>query len=357
MLDSSLIHDFLIHDYQNYLTHLSLLSLSLCVFIALFLDKLIGEAERFHPLVGFGNFANRIEALFNRGKKGPNLKLKGFFALIFCVIPISALGYAISDWLSDDLFAEIIFSSFILYITIGWRSLLEHGKAVYEPLANQQLDTARDAVSRIVSRDCNDLTEMEIAVAATESVLENGADAIFAAIFWFLIAGVPGVVCYRLANTLDAMWGYKNDRFIHFGWAAARFDDALNYFPARLTALSYALVGHTRNGLSCWFRQAKIWKSPNAGPVMAAGAGALQVSLGGKAIYHGTTHLRPLLGLRLSKSTRATEKSIKAACTLINKALFLWLLVLVSITFFTEPQSITSLIESGIELGKNWFGQ
>ncbi|MFT6028732.1 MAG: adenosylcobinamide-phosphate synthase [Oleiphilaceae bacterium] len=339
---------------QFSIVHLSIFSLTLCVLLALCLDKIIGEAERFHPLIGFGNIAKRIEVHFNKGAK---LKLKGFFALILCVIPISVLGYFLSVWLRNDLFAEIIFSSFILYITIGWRSLLEHGKAVYEALEKNNLSLARKTVSRIVSRDCDALNETEIAVAATESVLENGADAIFAAIFWFMVAGVPGVICYRLANTLDAMWGYKNKRFLKFGWAAARFDDALNYFPARLTALSYALMGHTRNALSCWLRQAKLWNSPNAGPVMATGAGALQVSLGGKAIYQGTTHLRPLLGLRLSQHTRANAKSIKAACMLVNKAVFLWTMALVSIIAFAEPQSSLNFIRSTLETGYDWLGQ
>lgn len=336
------------------IVHLSLLSLTLCVLLALCLDRIAGEAERFHPLVGFGKIAKYIEAIFNKGEQ---LKLKGILALSLCILPFSVLGYLIGLWLSDDLLAEIIFSSFILYISIAWRSLLEHGTAIYKALEKPDLSSARDAVARIVSRDCQELNETEIAVAATESVLENGADAIFSTIFWFMIAGVPGVICYRLTNTLDAMWGYKNERFLQFGWAAARFDDVLNYFPARLTALSYALTGHTRHALNCWSKQARIWKSANAGTVMASGAGALQVSLGGKAIYHGTTHLRPLLGLRLSKSTRASAKSIKAACKLINRSLFLWLIVLVSIALFSEPQLAITFLENNLELGKNGFGQ
>ncbi len=336
------------------LMHLSLFSLCLCVFLALCLDKLVGEADRFHPLVGFGKLAIAIEAFFNQGSF---LKAKGLLALCLCILPITVFGYLVGVWLNDDLIAEIIFSSFVLYIAIGWRSLLEHGKAVYEALEQQNLPLAKEAVSRIVSRDCEQLNETDIAVAATESILENGADAIFAAIFWFLIAGVPGVICYRLANTLDAMWGYKNQRFVNFGWAAARFDDALNYFPARLTALSYALVGHTRNALTCWYQQAKIWKSPNAGPVMAAGAGAIQVSLGGKAIYHGTTHLRPLLGLRLSNTTRATSNSIKAACHLVNKALALWFAVVVSSTVMPEPQTALDLLSDTLAFGQHWFAQ
>ena len=260
-----------------------------------------------------------------------------------------------SIYLHDDLLAEVIFSAYILYVAIGWRSLTEHAQAIFVALDKQDMNSARDAVSRIVSRDCDQLNETEVSVAATESVLENGADAIFAAIFWFLIAGVPGVICYRLANTLDAMWGYKNDRFLNFGWAAARFDDALNYFPARLTALSYAIIGHTRYAIRCWFTQAKIWKSPNAGPVMASGAGAIQVSLGGKAVYHGTTHLRPLLGLRLSSITQANSSSIKAACKLVNKALYLWLFVLVSATILSDIPATLMLTESVMVFVNTWL--
>lgn len=318
-------------------THLSIFSLTCCVLLALWLDKIIGEAERFHPLVGFGKIAKSIEKAFN---KGSNRKLKGLISLAVCILPFSVLGYYVSHYLSDDVLADILFSSFILYITIGWRSLSLHAKAIYEALNAGHISHARTAVSMIVSRDCDQSNETDISTAATESVLENGADAIFGAIFWFILAGVPGVICYRLTNTLDAMWGYKNPRFLNFGWAAARFDDILNYFPARLTALSYALCGKTRLAIKCWLNQAKFWKSSNAGTVMASGAGAIQVSLGGKAIYQGTTQLRPLLGLKLSDQTKATAESIKSACKLINKSLCLWVIVLIVISLSVHPELI-----------------
>ena len=151
-------------------------------------------------------------------------------------------------------------------------------------------------------------------------MLENGNDAVFAALFWFAVAGAPGVLLYRLSNTLDAMWGYRTPRFLYFGWAAARIDDVLNYIPARLTAMTYALLGHTRLALRCWQQQAPAWDSPNAGPVMASGAGSLNIKLGGAARYHGNLEERPALGA--GQAPQAAD--IDRAMTLVKRGAWLW---------------------------------
>jgi adenosylcobinamide-phosphate synthase len=187
------------------------------------------------------------------------------------------------------------------------------------------LQLARERVGYMVSRNTAELDATGVARAGTESVLENGSDAVFAALFWFLVAGAPGVVLYRLSNTLDAMWGYRNPRFERFGWAAAKIDDVLNYLPARLVALTYGLLGKTALALRCWRQQAPQWDSPNAGPVMAAGAGALGVSLGGAAEYHGELHQRAQLG----QGPPAQARDIERAINLVYGGVLLWLALLV----------------------------
>ena len=304
------------------------MNILLCVLLAFFLDFILGEPKRFHPLIGFGNLALAIEKRLNNGSLSKwGGRMSGVVAWWLVVIPLCLMFYILDDYLKSYTEAYMVVAAVILYVAIGWQSLLQHAMNIARPLQKNDMNGARAAVSMIVSRDAQNLDEAGIAKAATESVLENGADAIFCAVFWFVVAGIPGVVLYRLSNTLDAMWGYKNTRFLHFGWCAARFDDVLNFIPARLTALSYALVGHTKIALQCWRLQGMNWKSPNAGPVMAAGAGALNVSLGGAAQYHSQLQYRPGLGPEKSPEP-VTAISIVKACGLVNRALVLWLTVL-----------------------------
>ena len=294
------------------------MSVALLCVAGVALDALLGEPRRWHPLVAFGRMADRIEQRFNSGGRGR--RSHGVTAWVLAVIPLTILATALSwlpyiGWLVDIL---------ALYCALGMRSLGEHVQPVADALRRQDLDEARTRVGYLVSRQTSELDATDVARAATESVLENGSDAVFAAIFWFAVAGAPGVVLYRLSNTLDAMWGYRNERFERFGWAAARIDDVLNYIPARLVALTYAVLGKTRAALRCWRQQAPHWDSPNAGPVMAAGAGALGVALGGPAIYHGELHERPQLGEGLP----ADADSIGRGWQLVQRGVWLWLLIL-----------------------------
>ncbi|MBB1059155.1 CobD/CbiB family cobalamin biosynthesis protein [Marilutibacter spongiae] len=285
---------------------------------AIALDAVFGEPRRWHPLVGFGRWARQVErALYD------DARARGLLAWALAVLPpltaISALSL-LAGWAGAWMAACV--DAACLYFALGLRSLGEHARPVATALEAGRLDDARSAVGRMVSRDTGALDATGVAAAATESVLENGNDAVFGALFWCLLLGGPGVVLYRLANTLDATWGYRTPRLARFGWAAARIDDAMNWIPARLTALSYALLGRTRNALACWHRQAPAWDSPNAGPVMASGAGAIGVRLGGPARYHGRWEERP----RLGEGAPADAASIDAALRLVRRTTALWLL-------------------------------
>lgn len=286
---------------------------------AVLLDSLLGEPRRFHPLVGFGQLAEALEARWNSslGRQGIRARFLGVIAVLLLMAPPTVLAV----WLASIPMFGAVFGVLALYAALGLRSLGEHAGAVQDALAAGDLAEARRRVGYMVSRDTGDMKSGDVARAAVESVLENGNDAVFGALFWFALAGAPGAVLYRLANTLDAMWGYKSERFFCFGWAAARLDDALNYVPARLAALTYALLGDARQALYCWRAQASGWDSPNAGPVMASGAGALRLALGGPARYRGEWHARPALGYGYPPDAA----DIPHAVALVRRGAWLWL--------------------------------
>ncbi|MWA35138.1 adenosylcobinamide-phosphate synthase CbiB [Burkholderia pseudomallei] len=284
-------------------------------------DKLVGEPRAAHPLVAFGRLAARLERALNTGRRG---RLAGLAAWLAAVAPPVALAAWLAAALPWPLAAALHVA--LLWFALGARSLAEHVAPIAAALLRRDLAAARALTARIVSRDTSAADEAALSRAAVESALENGNDAIFGALFWFAIAGGPGALLFRLANTLDAMWGYRTPRFARFGWAAARIDDALNWAPARLTAASYALLGDTASAWRCWRAQARHWDSPNAGPVMAAGAGSLNVVIGGPAVYHGAIEDRPVLGA----GEPAAPVHVAAALSLVARTMILWLALLVA---------------------------
>lgn len=296
---------------------------ALITLAAVLLDVLLGEPRRWHPLVGFGRCARYFERLLNTNATRRPLaqRLLGVFAVTIAAGPWVAL-VAVANALP---LLHYWIAVAALYFALGYQSLRQHALRVHHALDAGKLDEARVQVGYMVSRDTAKMDTCAVAAATVESVLENGNDAVFGALFWFLVAGAPGVLLFRLSNTLDAMWGYRTPRYLYFGWAAARLDDVLNFVPARLTALTYALIGKTGSALRCWRLQAPAWDSPNAGPVMAAGAGALELGLGGGAYYHGQWEERPPLGM----GAPPNASSIYAALRLVRSGVALWLLLVI----------------------------
>ena len=187
------------------------------------------------------------------------------------------------------------------YTTLAARDLWDHAMCVYRALMENGLSAARLAVSQLVGRDTKHLSEPDIVRATIESVSENTSDGIVAPLFYLILGGPPLAMAYKAVNTLDSMIGYRNARYRDVGWASAGIDDALNWIPARLTAvaISLAAVFRLRNGKASWlicWRDARKHPSPNSGWPEAAMAGALGVQLGGVNEYGGLVEERPKLG-------------------------------------------------------------
>lgn len=297
------------------------ITITIVLFAALLLDRLFGEPNRLHPLIGFGQAARLIERKTREVIPGSQ-KIQGTIAWFVAVVIPGLLFIFAALALRQLPVVSAIFSTFVLYLTLGGRSLTEHAMRVAGPLAKGELQGGRDQVAMIVSRNTETMSEQQICSATVESVLENGNDAVIGPLIWFVIAGVPGAVMFRLVNTLDAMWGYKNEQYRHFGWCAARADDWMGWLPARITALLYLVQGNIGRGLGCWKKQASQCKSPNGGVVMTAGAGAMGVTIGGPAHYHGKLEQKSWMGC----GPIAGWRDIAAVCRLVERSA--WLLVL-----------------------------
>ncbi|NQX89363.1 MAG: cobalamin biosynthesis protein [Halioglobus sp.] len=295
----------------------------LSILAALLLDRMLGEARHGHPLVFFGAAAKRIESVCDRSR------VQGAVAWCVLVLVPTGLLASLQSHLGGP--AVALLGVIVLYFCLGMRSLEEHARAVAAPLVSGDVPLARQQVSRIVSRDTAQLDASAVVRATVESTLENGSDAVLAPVFWFAVAGAPGVLGYRLANTLDAMWGYRDARYRAFGFAAARIDDVLNWVPSRLCAMAYALVGSSRAAWQSWQTQAPMYDSPNAGPVMAAGAGALGVRLGGVVRYGDQLRWRPALG----EGRAAQPVDIERALQLLRRAIAVWLVIILAWGFLT----------------------
>ena len=282
---------------------------------ALLLDRLFGE-PKYHPLVLFGHAAQLIEGKLNRG----NSRLNGLIALLAVTLIPVVIIYFISYWLEPYWFSWV-FDIAVLALVIGWQSMKEHAMAVFIPLKNDNLEVARKKLSLIVSRDTEDMQTQTMTSSVIESLLENANDCLFSSLFWYAVLGPAGAVLHRLVNTLDAMWGYKNERYLQFGYAAAKLDDVLGWAPARLTGLCFTLSGSMANALKAWSRQRGKHKSPNGGLVMASGAGALGVTIAGPVSYNGILEDKIYLGV----GEKATIKDIPRAITLVHKSIVIWL--------------------------------
>lgn len=273
-----------------------------------------------HPVVWIGKLIASFEARWNRGS-ALQRRLAGCVLVGVLVLVTGGIGWAF-HWASLTWPLAVVVALLAGTAMLAQRSLHDHVAAVLHPLESGDLATARRSVSQIVGRDTATLDAEGVSTAAIESLAESFCDGIVAPIFWFLIAGWPGLFICKAINTADSMVGHKDERYRAFGWAAARADDLVNLLPARIAGLLICIAGF--GGVRTMLRDAPRHASPNGGWPEAAMAGVLARQLGGAVSYEGETAVRAVLGA----GPRPDAVSLRSALAVYWRAcLILWLIV------------------------------
>lgn len=250
------------------------------------LDRIFGDPTKHHPVAVYGQAVSKLEKRIYADSKARGVA----FTAIAVSTPV-VITAAVSKVAPNLALMATTWAS------LGGTTLRRTGERMADRLTAGDIEAARELVPWLCSRDPQSLDADGIARATVESLAENTSDAVTGTLLWGAIAGAPGVVTHRAINTLDAMVGYRNDRYHRFGWASARLDDVAGFLPARLTAAATVAAGpDRRKAIAAWRKDAGNHPSPNAGIVEASAAGALGVQLGGKTVYASGVEMRPVLG-------------------------------------------------------------
>ena len=318
---------------------------AISLLIGWLLDLIFGDPARLpHPIVWFGKVIAFCEHHLN---KGSHRKLKGaLMAMVLIVLVFFATAviryslYLLPSPLGEGMGVRLFFDVIIIFYCLAGTTLIREVRAVFLAL-DRSLDEGRRQVARIVGRDTSELSAQEVRTAALETLAENLSDGVIAPLFWFAILGTPGMLAYKMVNTLDSMIGYRTERYRDFGCWAAHIDDIANYIPARLTAL-LMIVGYWLLAISNW-PKAKSQKliafvrqngrnhaSPNSGYPEAALAGILDCRFGGPHYYFGQIFDKPFIGTNERPLTTADMKTAvrinRTAEVLMVLAVSFWLL-------------------------------
>ncbi len=263
--------------------------------IGYILDLLIGDPDHWpHPIRVFGNAIYAGERRLNSGE---NRFWKGLFMSVFLCLIVYVFFASVNrllDFLPSSIW--LVFNGIMVWYGLANHNLIREGKNVFKALNEGGVEAGRKQLSRIVGRDTSHLSPQQIRIAVLETMSENLSDGVIAPLFYYALAGVPGMMTYKMINTLDSMIGYRNERYEQFGKYAARLDDVANFIPARLTALLMVMVTFSKRGLTFIFRYGDKHKSPNSGYPEAALAGILNCRFGGPNVYQGTIVDKPYIG-------------------------------------------------------------
>lgn len=284
--------------------------------LALAIDLAFGEMAvvfRFlpHPLAIAGRAIGFFDRRLNReGRSDAARRLRGAITVVVLVGAAAAIGWAIGEYLRVVHYAWLI-EALLVAVLLDERSLFEHVAAVGKALKSDGLQGGRAAVAKIVGRDPESLDEHGVARAAIEALFAKFSTGLVAPAFWYLLLGLPGLFACKTAGALNGVIGHRSPKYLDFGWAAARLDDALDWIPARLTALLVWLAAlvlpgaHAGAAVRTTLADARKHRSPHAGWPEAAAAGALGLALGGPRRYLGTVMDEPWLGAGRARATLA----------------------------------------------------
>ena len=272
------------------------------------LDLVFGDPARLpHPVVWFGKMISFGEHRLNKGK---HRKLKGALMSVSLILLVFVIIWFLRYFLSlfHLLTFSILFDSLVVFYCLAGTTLIREVRAVFLAL-DRSLEEGRKQVARIVGRDTSELSDQEVRTAALETLAENLSDGVIAPLFWFAILGIPGMLAYKMVNTLDSMIGYKTERYKDFGCWAAHIDDIANYIPARLTALLMVMATGRLGLLRFVWKYGRNHASPNSGYPEAALAGILDCRFGGPHYYFGHLFDKPYIGINDRPLTTADMKT------------------------------------------------
>ena len=291
------------------------------------LDRFLGDPSRMpHPVVVFGKLIAFFEKKCNRGR---GRFVRGMMVTVVLVTGVFLFFYRVFFLLGQiNIWLEVVFQMVFIFLGLAGTTLIREGKSVFEKL-QIGMKEGRRQVGRIVGRDTNQLSSHEIKTATLETLAENLSDGVIAPLFWLATGGVPGMMAYKMINTLDSMIGYRNEKYEYFGKFAAKLDDVANYIPARITAVLMALCGTSKRAFQFIFSYGKAHKSPNAGYPEAALSGILDVQFGGDHDYFGELVSKPKIGSNAREiNIEDLNKTIQ-----INRTVEILMIVLVIATW------------------------
>lgn len=275
--------------------------------IGFILDLLIGDPNNpFHPVRGIGLLASKLETIFRKLLKN-SLKIAGLIVWIITIILTFAITYGIIFvCMKINKYLGVIVQGIIIYFCISAKGLVVEGYKVIKYLNEGNIEKSRKQLSYIVGRDTESLDSKGITRAVIETIAENMSDGVIAPILFAGIFGAAGSMAYKAVNTMDSMFGYKNDRYIEFGYFPAKLDDLFNYIPARVTGIliiisSFFLKRDYKNSLKIYKRDRYNHTSPNSAHPEAAMAGALDIQLGGANYYFGKIVEKPVIGDKIKE--------------------------------------------------------